>query len=257
MKTFRIQLLFIGLLFLSSSLLATNTKLIVRAKAKDAKFIGSSIGGAYVIVKNSLTHEILSQGVISGSTGNTKLIMKEPHLRGQSIADEGTAHFLAEIDIDEPTFVTIEVKSPLNQKQATAIVSTQLWLIPGKHILGEGIVLELPGFIIDVLAPRTHQFISLKSLNNNILKIQANMVMMCGCTISNDGLWDAKKIETIAILKKSGKTIIEIPLKSTAPNLFEGEVKIDQTGAYELIIYGYQQDTGNTGVDKVNFVIND
>ena len=61
-------------LFIGTFLFATETHIIVRAKAKDAKFIGSSLGGAYVIIKNKMTGEILAKGKTQGSTGNTDLI---------------------------------------------------------------------------------------------------------------------------------------------------------------------------------------
>jgi hypothetical protein len=62
--------------------------------------------------------------------------------RGASITDTQTAGFTANIDISEPTFVTVEVLSPFNNKQAQAKVSTELWVIPGKDILGDGIILK-------------------------------------------------------------------------------------------------------------------
>ncbi|MFT5169185.1 MAG: hypothetical protein ACI8P3_004433, partial [Saprospiraceae bacterium] len=40
---------------------ATETKIIIRAKAKDAKFIGSSLGGAYVIIRNKVNQQILAE----------------------------------------------------------------------------------------------------------------------------------------------------------------------------------------------------
>lgn len=164
----------------SLTVFATETHIVLRAKAKDAKFIGSSIGGAFFIVRNKLTNETLAQGVTAGSTGNTNLIMNTPQARGMSIADEQTARFEAVIDIDEPTFVRIEAYAPFNHKQSQVIVTTELWIIPGKHILGDGIILEIPGFIIDILEPRTHQFIPFNSLEDGKLKIRANIVMMCG-----------------------------------------------------------------------------
>ena len=186
------------------------TDIIVRAKAKDAKFIGSSIGGAYVLIKNKVTQEILAQGKTTGSTGNTNLIMRTPHERGDTITDEQTAKFMATLDLSEPVFVTIEVHSPYSSKQARAKATTELWLIPGKHILGDGIILEIPGFIVDVLTPRTHEFISIKALKEEPLKVQANIVMMCGCTISKGGLWDSEKMDVRALIKKDGNYIFRI-----------------------------------------------
>lgn len=249
---FKILLL---LLIISNFCYGIETKVTVRAKAKDAKFIGSSIGGAYIIIRNKLTNEILAQGKTEGSTGNTDLIMKTPLERGKSICDENTSKFLATVDIDEPTFVVIEVVSPINKKQATVNVKTELWLIPGKHILGDGIIIEIPGFIIDILEPHTHKYISLTSVKDKPFKLRANIVMMCGCGISKGGLWDANKIEVKAIIKKDGKKLTEVSLQSVSTNLFEGEFSLTESGQYEATIYVFDENTGNTGVDKVNYVI--
>ncbi len=250
-KTF----LILTLLFTYLTTFATETKIIVRAKAKDAKFIGSSLGGAYIIIRNNTNNQILAEGKTSGSTGNTDLIMKVPKERGNTIVDEQTAKFLATIDINEPTFISIEAISPFNNKQAQAKVTTELWLIPGKHILGEGIILEIPGFIIDILKPRTHHYISLDSVKNKNFQILANIVMMCGCVINEGGIWDSKEIEVKGILKKNDEFFKEIDMQLIETNLFEGNVLLNSAGNYELIIYAYNPKTGNTGIDKVNYVI--
>lgn len=252
MRTF---ILIASFLFTNLMVSATETKVMVRAKARDAKFIGTSLGGAHIIIRNKLNQKILAEGNTTGSTGNTDLIMKVPKVRGNSVADEQTAGFIANIDIDEPTFVNIEVVSPLNSKQAQAVVSTELWLIPGKHILGEGIILEIPGYIIDILKPRTHQYIALNTIKNNPFLFQANIVMMCGCVIDKGGVWNSDEIEVKGILKKDGKFIKNVDMSLVSTNLFEGSHLINTPGNYELVLYAYHEKTGNTGVDKVNYVV--
>ena len=249
------HVLLVFLILIATNTFAKQTKIIVRVKAKDAKFVGSSLGGAYIIIRNSLNQKILAEGKTVGSTGNTNLIMSTPRIRGNSIVDSQTAKFLATIDIEEPTFVTIEVLSPINNKQASAKITTQLWIIPGKHILGDGIIVEVPGFIIDILKPRTHHYIALNDIKNKPFKIQANIVMMCGCTINKDGLWDSEKMEVRGILKRNGKLVKEVPLHWVSTNLFDGNTTITKPGNYELIVYAYNSKTGNTGVDKVNYVV--
>ncbi|UII24491.1 hypothetical protein LVD15_14285 [Fulvivirga maritima] len=231
---------------------ATPTKLVVRAKAKDAKFIGSSIGGALVVVRKSATGELLAEGMTEGSTGNTSLIMKDPQERYKSIVDDNTAKFEVVLDITEPVFVNIEVTAPFNQPQSSIVASTQLWLIPGKDIDGEGVVLEIPGFIVNVLTPQTHE-----SLSGKKTTISANIVMMCGCPLTNGGLWDAEKIEVRAMIKEEGKVLTELPLHvKEKANTFEEEFSFSDSGNYEIVIYAYDQRTGNTGVGKVNFKVN-
>ena len=234
---------------------AAETKIMIRAKARDAKFIGSSLGGAHIIVRNKINRQILAEGNTTGSTGNTDLIMKGAKTRGTSITDPQTAGFLASIDISEPTFVSIEILSPLNNKQAQANVSTELWLIPGKHILGDGIILEIPGFIIDILKPRTHQYISLNSIKGKPFLFQANIVMMCGCVVDKNGVWNSDEIEVKGILKKDGQYIKDVTLSLVSTNLFEGSDLLNTPGNYELTVYAYHEKSGNTGVDKVNYVV--
>lgn len=248
--------IFLLLLTLSSLVsYATPTKVIIRAKARDGKFIGSSLGGAYVIIRNKLNNQILSEGKTEGSTGNTGLIMQTPLQRGGSITDNQTAKFEAMVYIDEPTAVSIEIYAPLNNRNAQARVSTELWLIPGKDILGDGIILEVPGFIIDILKPRTHQYIPLKEIAGKPFPVQANIVMMCGCVIEKGGIWNADKIEVKGILRKDGQYLRDVTLSLTATNLFDGNFPVTAKGNYELIIYAYDPLSGNTGVDKVNYVV--
>lgn len=241
--------------FFTISLSATPTTIIIRAKAKDAKFIGSSVGGAYVVVSNQMTRAILTQGKTSGGTGNTSRIMKETRERYTALADENTSQFVAVVDIDEPTLLHISVTAPVNQRQAAIEATTEVWAIPGKDILGDGVVLEIPGFIIDVLAPRTHQFINAGDLADGLLPIEANVVMMCGCTISDGGLWDANKMDVKVIVKRNGELVEEVLLQIDSPNLFKGAVAAKEGGLYEIVVYAYDAATGNTGVDKVNVVV--
>lgn len=64
----RLLLLFtlFGFIFIQ----AQPTKITVRAKAKDAKFIGTSVGGALILIRNADTGELLASGRTEGSTGN-------------------------------------------------------------------------------------------------------------------------------------------------------------------------------------------
>ncbi|MCB0372059.1 MAG: hypothetical protein KDD31_03500 [Muricauda sp.] len=250
-------ILFFAFSLICLNVFATETKIMVRAKAKDAKFVGSSIGGAHVIIRNALNGQILAEGTTQGSTGNTDVIMKNPKERYTQLSDDKTAGFLAILDIDEATFVRIEMISPINKRNAQVHASTELWVIPGKDILGDGIVLEIPGFVIDILNPNTHQYIPIASLKDTGLDIKANIVMMCGCPIEKDGLWDSNLMEVKAIFKKDCKTIEELVLTNPSRNLFEGNLKVEEAGAYELTIYAYNATTGNTGVERINYVITD
>lgn len=175
MKWKRIFLTLTGMIFLCGTAQAIPTDITVRVKTKDAKFMGSSMGGALITIKDADTGELLAKGVTAGGTGNTKLIMKTPVTRGNAISDEKAAKYTATIDIDVPTRVKVTAFGPLSQRQAANTVSATQWIIPGKNITeGDAWMLEMPGLVVDVLSPPTH----IKYKGATDVEIAANFTMM-------------------------------------------------------------------------------
>lgn len=251
MKLLRLSLPLFFCLSLISLAHGQNTEIMIRARAHDAKFVGSSVGGARILVKNTNTGEILDQGRIKGSTGSREKLMESSYDRHTVLSDEDTGGFLAELDIDDPTFITIEVYSPKNAEQAQVLSTTQLWAIPGKDITGDGVVLEVPGFIVDVLAPQRHETLD----SDEKMAIRANIVMMCGCPITEGGLWDSDDYEVKAIITDEDGHKEKIPMHITdKTSTFAGEAELD-SGFYEVLVYAYDSETGNTGVDRTDVVI--
>lgn len=248
----RLLSIFIAILGIAFQGHAEETTLIIRAKSKDAKFIGSSMGGAHIIVRDHSNGTILAEGLTAGGTGNTDIIMKQPHRRNAPLTDDHTAFFKAVIDIDKPVFVRIEAYGPINARQATVLSTTQLWIIPGKDILGDGIILEIPGFVVDLLPPEVTA-----SDKSQVAKvsIMANVVMMCGCPITNGGLWDAEQYEVAAMISKDGNVVETVKLSvHEKASRFSGQVDLE-AGSYEITVYAYDPATGNTGLDKTNLAI--
>lgn len=231
---------------------AQETEIMVRVRSGDAKFIGTSIGGAKIIIREADTGEVLASGLTNGSTGDTELIMQQAHSRNQRLSNEETAGFMARLDLEEPVFVTVEAHAPYTKKQAKVISSTQLWLLPGKDITGDGLVLDVPGFVVDIISPQTHERINRETR----IKIQANVVMMCGCPVTPDGIWDADQYEIKAVLRSEGTEANELELRAgEKPSTFSADTMLEP-GFYELLIYAYDPVSGNTGVDRTNFIVN-
>ncbi len=132
----------------------TLTNVIVRVVSKDAKVIGSGVGGAFVRFKNLESGEILAQGKQEGGTGDTERIMVQPRRRGEPLyGTPDAAFYQAEILLDKPTQVEIFAEAPLAYPHALQKGSKTITLIPGKHILGEGLIIELNGLIVNILSP--------------------------------------------------------------------------------------------------------
>lgn len=226
------------------------TTVTVRARAMDAKFIGTSMGGAMVTITNAETGDILARGVTEGSTGDTGRLMNTPEERYMQLSTPGAAKFETTLQLSQPVFARIAVTAPWAQPQSRVTSTTQLWLIPGKDITGEGIILEVPGFSIDIVAPQVHE------RTGGEVTVRANVVMMCGCPTSPGGLWDSDKMEIRAMVMKGGETVATIPMEFTGKSsTFEGVFIPEEGGAYQVVVYGYDARTGNTGLDRTTVLV--
>lgn len=152
------------------------TRITVRVKTKDAKFLGSSMGGALVTLRDARTHELLASGRTTGTTGDTERIMKRPNTIRDVISDMSSACFRTEIDLGEPRLVEVTAYGPLAQTQSALQCSSQQWVLPGKHIdEGDAWMLELPGLAVDIFHPPAHSRVS---ASEGTLELRANVIMM-------------------------------------------------------------------------------
>jgi len=235
-------------LMLSTAALATETQIMIRAKAVDAKFIGSSVGGVKVVVEDAETNEILDTGWIQGGTGSTDTIIKNPITRGQMISNDKTAGFIANVDINSPRLLRFKLIAPYGYRQALQEATVTSWVIPGKDILGDGIILTMSGFIVDAWT---------RVLEGGKVEIYTKAALLCGCPIYPDGPWDPKNYEASAIIMKDGVNVTEIKLDFTGPiGLFSGNTTIKESGHFKAIVTLFDKDTGNVGVDRTLFEIN-
>ena len=71
---------------------AEPTDLVIRVISEGGKFVGTSMGGAEIIVRDVRSGEVLAHGRTAGSTGDTARIMTGGP-RGTPLADEASAAF--------------------------------------------------------------------------------------------------------------------------------------------------------------------
>tara|TARA_R110002050_G_scaffold71891_3_gene154699 strand:- start:86257 stop:87009 length:753 start_codon:yes stop_codon:yes gene_type:complete len=233
---------------LSANSFATETQVMIRAKAVDAKYIGTSVGGVKVVVEDAETGEILDQGWIKGDTGSTNTLIKDPISRGQVLTDETTAGFLAKVDITSPRLLRFKLIGPYAFRQSLQEATVTSWVIPGKDILGDGITLNIPGFIVDAWT---------NVLEGGHVEIFTKASMICGCPIYPDGPWDPSNYEVQAILMQNETKVSEVKLDFTGPvGIFSGKTTITKPGHYKAIVYIFDKKTGNVGVDRTMFEIN-
>lgn len=233
---------------------AAPTEIVVRVISKDAKFIGTSMGGVLITIRDVDSGELLAKGVTKGDTGDTKRIMVMDKKRSDSLATDGAAKFVATLDIPEPRLIEVSAYGPLAQRQSSNKVSATQWIVPGKHInAGDGFLLQMPGLVVDVMDPPTH--IKLSG-GPQAMKLRANVTMMCGCTLEPGGHWDPSKYEVKALLKRNGEAAGELALEyAGAISQFVATWDVKQVGTYQATVYAYDPANGNTGVDSATFIV--
>lgn len=185
---------------------AAPTRVTVRAVSRDAKVIGDGVGGARITIRDVESKKVLASGIQTGGTGDTSRIIQEPRKRGAVVyGTEGAAAFRTTLDITRPTVVEITAEGPLKYPQATQRVSRTMLLLPARHIEGEGVLLEIAGFIVDV--PKA---ITAKAAQP--LPLRAKITMTCGCPTEPGGLWNADEITVAARVLRGEKVVKEMPL---------------------------------------------
>lgn len=260
---YRSKLSLVACLFLSTvailapfadTALAEDTRITVMVISRAAKFVGSSMGGVQIQIEDADTGQVLATGVTEGSTGDTDRVMRTEHPRDRVLSTPEAARFETTLDLDEPRRLRFTARGPLAQRQAMNEVSATQWVVPGKHLTGgDGFLLELPGFAVDVLSPPTHVRAGEAPLE---VELRANVVMMCGCPITPGGLWDADGYEIRAMLHRNGEKVAEVPLGYAGQaSQFAATWTAPEPGLYRAVVYAYDQETGNTGVDETTFIV--
>lgn len=217
------------------------TRVTVRAVAHDAKVIGSHVGGARITILDAASGDTLASGVQEGGTGDTDLIMRRPHERGRPVYDTpGTAGYTATLVLSGPTRVRIVAEGPLGVPDALATASTSLLLLPGRDVTGDGIVLDLHGLAVTPEVP--------KGVPGPEVPVRATVTMLCGCSITPGGLWDAGGMQVTARLLRQGRVVAEAPLSYAGrPSRFEGKVAAPAPGAYRLVVLASDPGSANFG----------
>ncbi len=237
-------------LAIAFTLSAMPTRLVVRVRANDAKFVGSAVGGLKVSVKDALTGKLLAVGRIEGGTGNTAILMKKPITRGTILSKGGAAKAEFTFDISEPVKLEIEVVGPLGAGNNIHREVKTTWLIPGRDIVGDGIIFTFYGLIVHPYSPKPHEFY----IVGDKVTIGAHVTPMCGCPVRPGFLWDANKFNVKAFVYYKGKKVAELPMKWAGRiSHFETTFVPKNKGGYKVIIVA-SDGSRNEGVGVTGFV---
>jgi hypothetical protein len=258
----RLYLLLVFTIFLAKTSFAQSpiweesaTNISVYVQSKDAKFVGTSMGGAYIRVTEKLTGDVLAEGKTYGGSGNTDLIMTDNKKRGAVIVDKETASFDFSLDLLEPTMVTISATGPLAQQQSLVTVSKDMLLLPHKdYTSGNGVLIEIPGMVVDVLAPAANQQIPFNP--EKPVTFVANITKLCGCVIEKGSHWPPERYEVEAYIFRDSAFVGTLPLESLGKSQYAANLKIPVPGTYNITVTAFDKETKEAGFDRTTIVLN-
>jgi len=217
------------------------TRVDIHVVAHDAKLIGSAVGGARVTIRDAETGEVLAEGVHEGGTGDTGLIMGARERNADVFTTPGAAAYSAELALDAPRMITVEASGPLDFPQALTHASTTLLVVPSEDVAGDGVVLELWGYIVEILdAPAA-------TAAGDGLDVRARVRMLCSCPTQPGGLWEAPVV-TARLTGADGEAVAQGQLEyQGGDSTYGGSLTVAGAGKYELEVIAVSAETGNMG----------
>lgn len=168
------------------------TTILVRVVAHGSMVLGKEVGGARITITDVASGQILTTGIQQGDAGDQNQIMRTPHLMEEALySSRPSATFTTTLDLIQPTLVDIAVEGPLAFPAAIQRASTRTWLIPGHDLTGDGIVLTLYGYIVQIEHPKTS---GAGLIAKDDIVLRASVRTLSGAPVRPHGDWDSRKV---------------------------------------------------------------
>ncbi len=153
--------------------------------------VGDTVGGARVTITDVATGELLASGLQQGDAGDQNQIMRTPRLMGEPhYSSRPAAAFSTILDLARPTLVEIAAQGPLGYPQAQQRASQTVLLIPGQDMKGDGIVLHLYGFLVQILSPAP----GTPLIGKEDVTLRTAIRTLSGSPVRPHGDWDSRKL---------------------------------------------------------------
>ncbi len=233
------------LLAVGQSVESVPTTVTVHVSSNDAKLLQDPVGGARVTIRDAETGAVLAEGLQQGNSGSTDQIMRQPHRRGADIyTTRGAASYTATLSLTEPMRIEVTAEAPLDYPQAMQSASKTLWVMPGQDITGDGIVLTVHGFIVEVLEPSGRT-----APAGEAIPVRARVRMLCGCPTEPGGMWDASMYTITAQLLRDGEVVATAPMAFTGTTSeYAATLTSPASGATAVRVLAMDPDRVNFGV---------
>lgn len=246
-----------------------STNVLVRVQAKGGKFLGPDAGYSRVTLTDTGTGKVLAQGTAQGGSGTlagafipaaTRQQIVTPQYGTQTTLwlsatpGQPTAGLSATLELEAPTLVEFAAEALTDGQPNGRAVRQTMWLAPGADLSAEpGVVLVMPGLIVEILSPAAAQ------LGSPVLSVSAWVTMMCGCKIDPSLPWLPAEFAVAATVTRvegdAFTTTVPLAFQSTSTFAAAEPVVLPGRGKYELVVNAVQAAEGNVGSASMTFTV--
>jgi hypothetical protein len=167
------------------------TTILVRVVAHGAMVLGRDVGGARVTITDLETKQVLANGTQEGDAGDQNQIMRTPHLMEEPVySARPAAAFTATLLLQHPTLVEVAAEGPLAYPDSMRRAAKTVLLVPGQDLTGDGIVLHLNGYIVQIEYPKAGEPLIAK----DDVALKASVRTLSGTWVRPHGDWDSRKM---------------------------------------------------------------
>ena len=231
------------------------TSLVVRVVGSHGMPLGDAVGGAAITIRDVATGAVLASGKQTGSSGDLRAIMQTPRLPTEPLySTNDSASFKVDLVLNKPTLVEVIGEGPLKFPAAKRRASKTVLLYPGKHVTGDGVVLQLYGMIVQIEAPKPDRPLG---IGDGVI-VRATVRMMCDCIVEPYGNWDSRKMSLYGEARVDGTVIGQVEFFHQGPQgILQGDYTIPKwlKGKDRLTLRVVASDAEgiNVGYDEITY----
>ncbi|MEP6933441.1 MAG: hypothetical protein ABI988_05815 [Nitrospirota bacterium] len=233
------------------------TTILVRVVAHGSMVLGKNVGGARVTITDVATKQILATGIQQGEAGDQNQIMRTPRLMEEPhYSSRPAAAFTATFDLLQPMLVEVTAEGPLAYPASSQRASTTVWLTPGQDTIGDGIVLHLYGYIVEIEYPKPGE--PLIARDDVILR--ASVRTLSGELVRPYGDWDSRKIQLYGELMIDNRVLEQLQLFYSGEGAtFEAPFFVplpnDAPDGITLRVIAADSAAGNFGINQATYPV--
>lgn len=233
------------------------TTVLVRVVAHGAMVLGREVGGARVTITDVDTKQILATGIQQGDTGDQNQIMRTPHIMEEPLYSSlSSASFSTTLELLKPTLVEIAAEGPLAYPASMRRTTKTVLLVPGQDLSGDGIVLHLYGYIVQIEQPEPGEPLIAK----DDVKLRASIRTLSGSLVRPYGDWDSRKIRIYGELLIGDRIIERLQMfYSQDTRSFEAPFFVprqkEAPNGITLRVTAIDPATGNVGSGEANYTV--